>query len=87
MLDYAIYRSCPGGVLVPGSVVGQLLGGIIPKVAKLQFRGIMWMMIIAQFICIICALSFLASCPTPKIVGLNEDYPFNFGKLNILFIY
>ena len=55
-------------------MIGQLLGGIIPKCANLGLRGTIWMQVISAYICVACSFAFLAKCDSTPLAGHNTDY-------------
>ena len=57
--------------------LGVVLSGLIIFVLKIRGRRVALMMMILQLIAVPLSLSFLLSCPTPQIPGVN--LPFSDG--------
>ena len=63
-----------GGITVPGSGGGVILGGYLIKRFNLKVGGILRMCGACLFLCVLLGPSFLAVCPRTDIVGVSVPY-------------
>ena len=63
-----------GGSTVPAAIIGQILGGLIPKWGKFKVRGlIVQTAVMAAAVALLVPFSILY-CDIPTMAGLNVDF-------------
>ena len=66
--------TCAGVLTIVGGALGQLLGGVIPRVLRLGVKGLLRQCIICLTIAGVMSFGLLLRCDGLSIAGINVPY-------------
>lgn len=73
-----IFKLCfiLAAIIIPGGIIGNIVGGFLIRRWKLRCSAMIMMSFIMQLVSLIFMFSFLLVCPEPKFVGINTASSF-----------